>query len=89
MLRLCVVELLPRWCLSVRARLLPLGALPFRRARPREPAACQTDLCSEQGANVRRSPENGVEGERVDGDLSEGLWAGSGHTAAAVQTHPA
>ncbi|KAK2912500.1 hypothetical protein Q8A73_006613 [Channa argus] len=62
-----------RWCLSVRARLLPLGALPFRRARPQEPPACQTDLCSQMqpqrseeekggeggggGANVKRSPE--------------------------------
>ena len=105
-----------RWCLSVRARLLPLGALPFRRARPQEPPACQTDLCSqkerrsgggEEGrggeANVRRSPERKrLEGERVEEDLSEGgeglegrrrrrrrWWCDAGHTAAAIQTHPA
>lgn len=77
-----VLEVGARWCLSVRARLLPLGALPFRRARPREPTACQTDLCSKQRReNVRRSPEtkNELEGKRVGEDLRErgvGLRAG-------------
>lgn len=36
------------WFLSGRARLLPLGTLPFRCARPQEPPACQTDLCSQE-----------------------------------------
>lgn len=50
------------WCLSVRARLLPLGALPFRRARPQEPPACQTDLCSQM--RLRRKKEEWREERR-------------------------
>lgn len=44
----------------MRARLLPLGALPFRRARPQEPPACQTDLCSQMQPR-RREEERGEE----------------------------
>lgn len=62
------------WCLSVRVRLLPLGALPFRRARPQEPPACQTDLCSqmqpwrreEEGRRTRRGGGGGRRGEREE-----------------------
>ncbi len=52
------------WCLSVRARLLPLGALPFRRARPQEPPACQTDLCSQM--QPRRREGEGRRSEREE-----------------------
>lgn len=84
------------WCLSVRARLLPLGALPFRRARPQEPPACQTDLCSqmqprrrreeERGeANVRRGPERKrLEGEKGRRGSEEEEGEGSACLAAAA-----
>lgn len=77
----------------MRARLLPLGALPFRRARPQEPPACQTDLCSQmqprrsetekrwEGRRREREEETrkkGLEGERVEEDLRKRAERGSG-----------
>lgn len=55
--------------MSVRARLLPLGALPFRRARPQEPPACQTDLCSQMQPRPRDEERRGE--ERREGRRSE------------------
>lgn len=52
-------------CLSGRTHLLPLGALPFRRARPQEPPACQTDLCSQM--QPRREGRRKKRGERKGG----------------------
>lgn len=53
----------------MRARLLPLGALPFRRARPQEPPACQTDLCSQM--QPRRREEERRRNGRREGRRSE------------------
>lgn len=73
--------------MSVRARLLPLGALPFRRARPQEPPACQTDLSSQMHPRRRRgegrrsereeeSRKERLEGERGEEDLRERVEEG-------------
>ncbi|CAB1453856.1 unnamed protein product [Pleuronectes platessa] len=60
-----------RWCLSVRVRLLPLGALPFRRARPQEPPACQADLCSQMQPRRREWGVGGWRGEREEESRKE------------------
>lgn len=88
-------------CLSGRTHLLPLGALPFRRARPQEPPACQTDLCSQMqprregrrtewgggrwGAEKRAVREQGG-GQKGEKDLKEG-WrrGGGGHAVTHTQ----
>ena len=60
------------WCLSVRVRLLPLGALPFRRARPQEPPACQADLCSQMQPRRREGEWGGWGGEREEESRKRG-----------------
>lgn len=87
--------------MSGRTHLLPLGALPFRRARPQEPPACQTDLCSQmqprregrrtkggRGAKGRAIREQGG-GQKGEKDLKEGWrWGGGGHAVTHTMPPP-